>query len=256
MSDRQAETCTPASPAKKYRHQQESSPVRLLQFCIRIDGRPSHWRFGHKYNVKLCIDAFAKFLKTELTNENVCTILMLAIQYDQIESMKAFEIHILLDTAAVFVSADFLKCCKKVLACIMKMNLLSCFEVDVFEACTSWVQNKSQQTIIKIELIETHLDKLYYDIRFSAMTIQELCPLSSKYSAVLSNDLRTSLMFSPYQRWSHLFSIHVHVMPWAFVKRPPRIADHYSHRIGRYFWELYINCICSTYAHIYRLMWK
>lgn len=62
---------------------------------------------GHKFNVKLCIDACAKFLETELTNENVCTV-------------------------AVFASADFLTCSKNVLAYIMKKDLLSCSKVGVF----------------------------------------------------------------------------------------------------------------------------
>lgn len=98
---------------------------------------------GHKYNVTECVETCEQFLKDSLTNSNVCTILSLVILYDQEELMKLCHQRILLHTADVFHSVDFLECDRRVMEYILKQDLLSCTEVEVFDACMAWVVAKS-----------------------------------------------------------------------------------------------------------------
>lgn len=149
---------------------------------------------GHKYNVEKCIDGCVEILKNNLTNENVCTALLLAILFEPIEQnvlKRACEKRILLNTAAVFQTTGFLESDSGVLAYILKMNLLSCSEVDVFEACITWVQSKSKQNTLSKAMVQQYLGDLYYEIRFASMTMPEFCALDAKYSAVLRDDFHT-----------------------------------------------------------------
>lgn len=143
---------------------------------------------GHKYNFKDCVDACVQLLKENLTDDNVCTVLSLA-NFDELgDLLKICEKRILLNTATVFESAGFLECDEKALEHILKMDALPCPEIDVYEACMAWVRARSQQDALTMELIEMHLGKLYYEIRFVSMSIQDLCTLKAKYNAVLSTD--------------------------------------------------------------------
>lgn len=152
---------------------------------------PSILYLGLKYNVKKCIDGCVKIMQNDLTHENVCTTLSLAIRYNQKDLLKACERLIILNTIAVFQSTGFCHCDEKSLTHILRMDLLSCSEVDVFEACMAWVQGQSKQNTLSKALVEEHLGALYYEIRFVSMTIQEFCALDTKYKDVLSDDFNT-----------------------------------------------------------------
>lgn len=168
--------------------------VEFLQFFYLSDVKltaehlASVMYLGHKYNVKKCVSGCVKLLRDDLTNENVCSILPLIDFDEQQELMKICEKRILMNTAEVFASAGFLECSKEALAHILKMNLLPCSEVDIFEACMAWVKAKSQQQVLTKAVVETYLGDLYREIRFASMTIEEFCALKIKYDAVLSSD--------------------------------------------------------------------
>lgn len=132
---------------------------------------------GQKYNVKGCISVCVEFLKDNLTAENVCSCLDLAILYDHNDLVKMCEKIIILDTVAVFKSVDFLECNKRASHHILKMDLLSCSEVDVFEACMNWVTTTSEQQILSKAIVDMHLGDLFYEIRFKSMTMQQFCTL-------------------------------------------------------------------------------
>lgn len=142
---------------------------------------------GNKYNVEKC----SKILQNTLSTENVCSHLSLAILYDQKVVVKAFVNHILVDTTAIFASAGFLECSKEALAYILRMDLLSCSEAEVFEACMAWVRAKSKQSAVSKATVEQYLGNLYYEIRFASMTVPEFCALKKKYTAVLASDFET-----------------------------------------------------------------
>lgn len=143
---------------------------------------------GQKYNVQKCMDACIQILKKDLTNENVCIVLANALHCAQNDVIKICELFIVLNTASLFKSADFLDCSRETLAHILKMQLLSCSEVEIFEACMAWVAAKSQLTILTKAVVKKYLDDLYYEIRFASMTMPQFCKLSSKYGPVLSKD--------------------------------------------------------------------
>lgn len=146
---------------------------------------------AHKYNVKNCIDDGIPFLMDTVNEKNICDALHLAILYERPELLKACETFVVMHTAAVFKSDGFLECDNRVLERILKMNVLSCFEADVFEACMTWVRAKNDDKALSKAVVDTHLGRLYDEIRFSSMTIQQFCSLAAKYDSVLRNDYLT-----------------------------------------------------------------
>lgn len=187
----------------------------FLQFFYLSEGKLSAEHvadvmyLGNKYNVEKCVDACVELLQKDLTNENVCTTLSMAIFYDQEELMESCERRILANTADVFASKEFLACEKRVLAHILRMNQFSCSEVDVFEACMAWVRAKNKQPFLSKAIVKNHLGDSYHQIRFASMTLQEFCALETNYGAVLSCDFKTivQLIAKP-KRISKQFNTH------------------------------------------------
>lgn len=154
---------------------------------------------GRKYNVAKCITDCTQFLVDTLDDQNICTVLQHAIFYGSPKLIKACEKFIVVNTAAVFGSAGFLQCDQRVLAHILIMNVLSCPEVAVFEACMAWVKARCGENPLSKEMVVAHLGHLYYDIRFTSMTIQQFCSLATKYDSVLRSDYftLTNMIVSP-----------------------------------------------------------
>lgn len=148
---------------------------------------------GQKYNVKKCVEDCTEFLMNTLSGENIFVALYIGSLYERQELIKACESFIAVNTEAVLKSPGFLQCDKQVLAHILKMDVLSCTEVDIFEACMAWVKSKSGQDILTKELVDTHLGELYYEIRFASMSMQNLCLLQmqAEYEPVLRSDFST-----------------------------------------------------------------
>lgn len=146
---------------------------------------------GHKYNVTKCLEICAEFLNDILTVENICSGLRLAIEYNQSKFLKYCDTFITVHTMAIFKTAGFLECDRQILEHILRMNLLSCSEVDVFEACMEWVRVKCKETAVSREHVDIHLGNLFYEIRFASMTMHELCNLAAKYKSVLLSEIST-----------------------------------------------------------------
>lgn len=145
---------------------------------------------GHMYNVTRCFDDCVQFYKTNLPEMNICFGIELAVLFDHVELLKTCEKRIIADTKQFFQTADFLDCEKRVLEHILNMNLLSCSEYDVFEACMSWVKAKSKQGLLSKKVVTQYLGELFYEIRFASMTLQELTYLTASYDSVLSDDFK------------------------------------------------------------------
>lgn len=82
-------------------------------------------------------------------------------------------------------------CDRQVLEHFLRMDLLSCSEIQDFEACMDWVRVKSKQDAVSREFDDMHLGNLFYEIRFASMTKQELCNLAAKYKSVLLGEIST-----------------------------------------------------------------
>lgn len=126
-----------------------------------------------KYNISNGVDVCKEFLKDILTADNVFIGLNIAMLHELKELIKFCEKIIISNTNAVFGSTSFLECDKKTLDHILKMNFLSCSEVKIFEACMQWVKAKSRQNILTKDLVGSHLDESFYQIRFASMTMQD-----------------------------------------------------------------------------------
>lgn len=145
---------------------------------------------GHKYNVTKCEQVCIEFLKDTLNEGNVCIAMDLAILYDQDELIKLCEKQVLLNTSAVLKSNSFIEGDRRILAHILKMNLFTCSEVELFEACMEWVKAQSNQNVLSEELVEAQLGELFYEIRFRSMTVQQFITLATSYDSVLSNNFK------------------------------------------------------------------
>lgn len=128
---------------------------------------------AQKYDVAGCLNACSRFLEYNMTADNVCVVYGLAILYDQMKLKRICEMTIAIDTIAVFGSPCFLECQPEVLHHILKLNLLSCSETDVFNACMAWVRTASKAKTLTKSLVRNHLGASFYDIRFGSMKMEE-----------------------------------------------------------------------------------
>lgn len=180
----------------------EAAFIEFLQFFylakvqLTIENITGILYLRHKYIVPDCVNACVQFLKANLTVDNIVICFHLAIEYDLHELMKLCETFVTLNTAEIFKTAGFLECDKRALARILKADILSCSEVEVFKACMAWVWVRRRfGTICQNDLSKTvvmdHLGELYYEIRFASMTMQQLFELLSEYRSVLLKDFET-----------------------------------------------------------------
>lgn len=127
---------------------------KILQFfyCSEVELTGENvaevMHLGHKYDVTECEKACNEVLKVNLKNDNICTTLGLAILYNAMELIELCEQRINANSNAVFKSNNFLECDKRVLAHILRMNKPFCSEVEVFQACMSWVQARSKEDVL------------------------------------------------------------------------------------------------------------
>lgn len=143
---------------------------------------------GHKYNISKCSELCVEFLKDTLTDENICVGLSLAMVYDQNELKEFCKRRIVANTNAVMKSSSFLECDRTILAYILNMDLFSCSELDIFEACMAWVRASSKQNEITKELVHTHLGDLFYAIRFGSMKMRDFASLTQSHGFLFTFD--------------------------------------------------------------------
>lgn len=143
---------------------------------------------GHKYNVSKCSEVCVAFLKDTLTDETICIGLSLAMAYDQIELKDFCKRRIIANTTAVIKSPSFLECDRGILEFILNIDLLSCSEMDLFEACMAWVRACSTQNMLTKDVVQTHLGHLFYAIRFASMKMKDVAQLTGPYGFLFTFD--------------------------------------------------------------------
>lgn len=142
---------------------------------------------GDLYNVVSCFDRSVDFLKENVTSDNVCSILTVALLYRKTELEMACANQIAADTEEVFKSKDFLDCDQSTLGYILRMNPLSVPETEIFDACMAWVAAKSEEDQVTKELVQEHLGELFYEIRFTSMEIEDFTKLYISHDWVFSD---------------------------------------------------------------------
>lgn len=171
---------------------------------------------GHKYNVSKCMDLCVDFLKDTLTDDNICNGLSLALFYNLNELKKFCEKRIITNTSGVLKSASFLECKRTILKEILNINLFSCPELEIFDACMSWVKAASKQDVLTKELIKTHLGDLFYAIRFASMKMKDVANLTGPYGFLFSfdeyKDIIQMIELPTYQ--AKIFNSKPRELPW------------------------------------------
>lgn len=158
---------------------------------LTIENIAGVMQLGVKYNVQNCVKACIEFLKDVSTVDNIFIGLDLATRYNHSELMKFCSKFVTLNTAEIMKTDGFVACDQQVLEFILKMDIFSCSEVDVFKACMAWVGAKAKQTNPSKAMVKKYLGDLYFDIRFASMTMPQFCSLHAEYKAVLSGDFST-----------------------------------------------------------------
>ncbi|XP_037049626.1 uncharacterized protein LOC119083919 [Bradysia coprophila] len=141
---------------------------------------------GRKYNVADCQRLCVNSLEASITELTATVVLGLAIIYDEKQLQKSCELIIASRTDDVFKSENFLVCDRRVLEHILKMDRLACTEAELFEACMSWVRATSNEDHLTRDIVQTHLGRLFYEIRFGAMNLEEFSKLLRVYGELFS----------------------------------------------------------------------
>ncbi|XP_031628461.1 uncharacterized protein LOC116344170 isoform X2 [Contarinia nasturtii] len=112
----------------------------LSKVKLTMDNIDKVMYLGDKYNISECMNVCTKYLRQNLSYDNLFLAYELAIRFNQ-NCLKSFcELMIAIDTKAILSSNDFLQYDKEIIGYILKMNTLSCTEAELFDAVMAWVQ--------------------------------------------------------------------------------------------------------------------
>ncbi|XP_031638068.1 uncharacterized protein LOC116350414 [Contarinia nasturtii] len=175
----------------------DSNPVvfkEFLQFFYReeVELAPENVHDGiylaEKYNVTDALQKYKQHLKHTLTDENVCSGYGAAILLELEDFRKACQTLIATNTKKIFASLDFLECKPLALLNILKLNHLSCTELDVFNACIEWVKTTSGENYVTRMLLENYLGESFYYIDFGSMTLEDFLTLLPMHGNLFIGD--------------------------------------------------------------------
>lgn len=94
----------------------------------------------------------------------------------------------MLNSKQLLKSSSFLECDRQVISYILKMDALSCSELELFDACMSWLKVISKQETITRDIIQKHLGESFYDIGFGIMAIDEFISILPLYLDIFSSN--------------------------------------------------------------------
>ncbi|XP_031639027.1 uncharacterized protein LOC116351111 [Contarinia nasturtii] len=143
-------------------------------------------KLGHMYDVAECLMVCDKLLKRNLDENNAVECYELAMLLEQETLLESCEKMIGYNAKAVFQSNDFLTCNAKTMSQIVKLNWLTCSEIELFEACMAWIKAGSKQDVVTKQMVEDQLGDSFYDIRFGSMTFNEFATLIPSYGEIFS----------------------------------------------------------------------
>lgn len=155
---------------------------------VSMDHVDEVMNLGKKYDVNECLTVCEKFLRHQLTDDNVCWAYALAILFDQVKLQRTCEMLIGLNANKVLKSKSFLQINQNVLAHILAIDWLSCSEVELFEACMAWIKTKSNETTLTKSLVKLYLGNLFNHFRFGSMTFSEFASLIPSYGKLFAID--------------------------------------------------------------------
>ncbi|XP_031628460.1 BTB/POZ domain-containing protein 3-like isoform X1 [Contarinia nasturtii] len=153
----------------------------LSKVKLTMDNIDKVMYLGDKYNISECMNVCTKYLRQNLSYDNLFLAYELAIRFNQ-NCLKSFcELMIAIDTKAILSSNDFLQYDKEIIGYILKMNTLSCTEAELFDAVMAWVQIASKSLTLTKESVSTHIGDLFYEIRYRSMSFDDFAGLYPTY---------------------------------------------------------------------------
>lgn len=148
------------------------------------------------------VEECTKFLLEMVGIDKLVWCYRLSVLY-QISRLQQFcEEQISMHITKVFKSAEFLECDCKILELILKLDQLTCKEVEVFEACISWARAACKSNCIDLHSLAagaTHLREALGDavfqIRFCTMSVEEFASLHKLYAGFFSTDESNEIIY-------------------------------------------------------------
>ncbi|XP_031639201.1 uncharacterized protein LOC116351261 [Contarinia nasturtii] len=143
---------------------------------------------GNMYDMGTCMTVCEKFMKRYLNEDNVCEYYGLGILLDRPGLKSTCEDIIGAETKAVLKSASFQTCDKKTMDAILKLDWLSCSEIELFEAVMSWVKTASKTEDLTKSIVQSYLGESFHEFRFGTITFNEFVSLIPSYGKTFSFD--------------------------------------------------------------------
>lgn len=154
--------------------------VYLPEVTLTIGNIKEIIRLADKYDMMDCFEAYATFLQSNLTTENMVWSYQLVITLKNTELLKFCEQHIENNTRKILRSALFLQCTHDMIDHILKLNMLECDEITFFNGCIEWAKSSCQKNDFDANISENlrnQLNLCFNLIRFGAMEANEVAKL-------------------------------------------------------------------------------
>ena len=128
---------------------------------------------------KRCTD----FLEKKISPATAAGILQHSMMFDEKDLKNKVLAKIVDEASAVLKSDDFLQLSKEALHQVLQLNLKISKELEVFEACMKWAENKCQELGKRAdrENMRKALGENLYLIRFPTMTLNDMRGTVSKH---------------------------------------------------------------------------
>lgn len=138
-----------------------------------------------------------EFLSKYSTVGELCTHLGLAIKYNLKKLQEFCEKEIVAHAVVVFKSDGFTNCSKNVLESVLKLNGLSCTEMDIFNACMVWAETackKKGTDAVDKKNLRAELGECFFLLPFVTMTVSNFCEVVFVNRAIFTLDEVADIM--------------------------------------------------------------
>lgn len=133
---------------------------------------------SNKYDVSRGMEMCEQFLLDYIKTDELCSRLEFAIKFNLVKLQKYCEKKIRINAIDVFKSDDFINTKMSVLKEILQLNNLSCFELDVFNACVNWATQASLLNVNVKENLRRTLGDCFYLIPFVEMSVEDFSQIA------------------------------------------------------------------------------
>ncbi|XP_048731240.2 BTB/POZ domain-containing protein 3-like [Ostrea edulis] len=129
---------------------------------------------GGKYKLDDLVDRCVRYLESSLCSKNACATLDIAFKFDMKDIKDTTLRFIQRNAKAVFKSEGFKSISREALECIMKSNVTSVLEIEMFSAAAKWAEVECGRQRIPVDGANKRqvLGDLLYDIRITQISLK------------------------------------------------------------------------------------